>query len=117
MRKASVAKTYAAVDLGSNSFHMIVASYSNRRITIIDRIKKMIQLAAGLDEDDNLTESSMLRALECLEEFGQRIREIPRANVRVVGTNTLRQANNGKRFTTLAQKALGHPIEIIAGLE
>ena len=117
MRKASVAKTYAAVDLGSNSFHMIVASYSNRRITIIDRIKKMIQLASGLDEDDNLTESSMLRALECLEEFGQRIREIPRANVRVVGTNTLRQANNGKRFTTLAQKALGHPIEIIAGLE
>jgi exopolyphosphatase/guanosine-5'-triphosphate,3'-diphosphate pyrophosphatase len=117
MRKAPVAKTYAAVDLGSNSFHMIVASYSNRRIQIIDRIKKMIQLATGLDENDNLTESSMLRALECLEEFGQRIREIPRANVRVVGTNTLRQANNGKRFTTLAQKALGHPIEIIAGLE
>lgn len=117
MRKAPTTETYAAVDLGSNSFHMIVASYSNRRIQIIDRIKKMIQLASGLDEDDNLSETSMLRALDCLQEFGQRIREIPRSNVRVVGTNTLRQANNGKRFTGRAQKALGHPIEIIAGLE
>ena len=110
-------ETYAAVDLGSNSFHMIVARYINQRLQIIDRMKKMTQLASGLDENDNLTEKSMLIALECLEEFGQRIREIPRSNVRVVGTNTLRQANNGKRFTSLANKALGHPIEIIAGLE
>jgi exopolyphosphatase/guanosine-5'-triphosphate,3'-diphosphate pyrophosphatase len=114
-RKSAV--TYAAVDLGSNSFHMIVASYDNQRIRIIDRIKKMIQLASGLDKNDNLTEASMLRALECLEEFGQRIREIPQDNVRVVGTNTLRQANNGARFIARARKALGHPIEIIAGLE
>ncbi len=110
-------ETYAAVDLGSNSFHMIVASYTDQRLQIIDRIKKMIQLASGLDENDNLTEESMLRALECLEEFGQRIREIPRVNVRVVGTNTLRQANNGKRFIAMAHKALGLPIEIISGLE
>ena len=110
-------ETYAAVDLGSNSFHMIVASYADERIKIIDRIKRMTQLASGLDANDMLTEESMLRALICLEEFGQRIREIRRVNVRVVGTNTLRQAKNGKRFIARAHKALGHPIEIISGLE
>ena len=110
-------ETYAAVDLGSNSFHMIVASYADERIKIIDRIKRMTQLASGLDANDMLTEESMLRALICLEEFGQRIREIRRVNVRVVGTNTLRQAKNAKRFIARAHKALGHPIEIISGLE
>jgi len=110
-------ETYAAVDLGSNSFHMIVASYSDTHIQIIDRIKKMVRLASGLDDNDNLSDESMERAIKCLEEFGQRIREVPPANVRAVGTNTLRLANNGKRFLTRARKALGHPIEIIAGRE
>jgi len=116
MSNSSV-ETYAAVDLGSNSFHMIVASYSDTHIQIIDRIKKMVRLASGLDENDNLTDESMERAIKCLEEFGQRIREIPEVNVRAVGTNTLRQANNGKRFLNRARKALGHPIEVIAGRE
>lgn len=116
-KKPAAAEIYAAVDLGSNSFHMIVASYSNRRLQIIDRIKKMIQLASGLDANGRLSEASMRRALDCLEEFGQRIRHIPRGNVRVVGTNTLRQAKNGEPFIRRGQKALGHPIEIIAGLE
>ncbi|NNE38072.1 MAG: Ppx/GppA family phosphatase, partial [Gammaproteobacteria bacterium] len=110
-------ETYAAVDLGSNSFHMIVAEYSEGRIRIIDRIRKMVRLASGLDEKDNLSDKSIQSALDCLNEFGQRIREIPQVNVRAVGTNTLRQANNGKKFIKAARHALGHPIEIIAGRE
>ncbi len=110
-------ETYAAVDLGSNSFHMIVAEYSEGRIRIIDRIRKMVRLASGLDENDNLSDKSTQSALDCLNEFGQRIREIPQVNVRAVGTNTLRQANNNRKFLKAARKALGHPIEIIAGRE
>jgi exopolyphosphatase/guanosine-5'-triphosphate,3'-diphosphate pyrophosphatase len=110
-------ETFAAVDLGSNSFHMIVATYANDRIQIVDRIKKMIQLASGLDENDNLSEDSIQRGIECLQEFSQRIREIPHVNVRAVGTNTLRQANNGIQFLNNANKALGHRIDIISGRE
>jgi exopolyphosphatase/guanosine-5'-triphosphate,3'-diphosphate pyrophosphatase len=112
-----VNESYAALDLGSNSFHMIVAKYVNGRIQIVDRIKKMILIASGLDDNDKLSDESMSRALECLEEFAQRIREIPRMNVRVVGTNTLRRAKNGKRFVSNARKALGHSIEVISGRE
>ena len=109
--------TFAAVDLGSNSFHMVVASYIDGHLQIIDRIKDMVRLASGLDEKRELTQDSMDRAIQCLERFGQRIGEVPRSHVRAVGTNTLRQARNGAAFLARARKALGHPIEIIAGRE
>ncbi|OGT82331.1 MAG: exopolyphosphatase [Gammaproteobacteria bacterium RIFCSPLOWO2_12_FULL_52_10] len=110
-------ESYAAVDLGSNSFHMLVANYNDNRLQVIDRLKEMVRLASGLDQNNFLTDESMDKAIKCLERFGQRIRELPRANVRAVGTNTLRKARNGNRLLTRAYAALGHPIEIISGLE
>jgi exopolyphosphatase/guanosine-5'-triphosphate,3'-diphosphate pyrophosphatase len=110
-------ESFAAVDIGSNSFHMIVAKYSDGRLQVIDRIKDMVCLASGLDDRHRLDEESMERAVQCLLRFGQRIREIPRVNVRAVGTNTLRQARNGRAFLLRAGEALGHPIEVISGRE
>lgn len=110
-------ETFAAVDLGSNSFHMVVARFAEGRTQIIDRIKEMVSIASGLDADNNLSEEAMERGLQCLERFRQRIKEISRANVRVVGTNTLRQARNGAEFERRARQTLGRNIEIISGQE
>ncbi len=110
-------ETYAAVDLGSNSFHLIVANVVDGRAIIIDRIKEMVRLAGGLNEDRLLTDESIEVALQCLEKFGQRIKTIPASNIRAVGTNTLRQARNGMQFLSRANAALGHNIEIISGRE
>jgi len=110
-------ETFAAVDLGSNSFHMVVADVVDGRALIVDRIKEMVRLAGGLDENRKLTDEAMETALQCLEKFGQRIKTIPATNIRVVGTNTLRQARNGVEFLSRANKALGHNIEIISGRE
>ncbi|MDD3608285.1 MAG: exopolyphosphatase [Halothiobacillaceae bacterium] len=107
----------AAVDLGSNSFHMLVARVQDGQVHILDRIKEMVRLAAGLDEDGKLSEEAMERALTCLTRFGQRLRDIPRGSVRIVGTNTLRRANNAAEFIRRAEAALGHSIDIIAGRE
>ena len=96
---------------------MIVANYNDNRLQVIDRLKEMVRLASGLDEKNVLSDESMDRAIECLNRFGQRIREIPRTNVRAVGTNTLRKARNGNKFLARAHEALGHTIEIISGLE
>ena len=93
-----MSETFAAVDLGSNSFHMVVAKFEDGQVRIIDRLKDMVRIASGLDSSNNLTEEAMERALLSLRQFGQRIREIPRTNVKAVGTNTLRQARNGKDF-------------------
>ena len=108
---------YAAIDLGSNSFHMIVANYVDGRAIVVDRLKEMVRLAGGLDENNYLSEEAMDRAIDCLEKFGQRIKSIPRQNVRAVGTNTLRLARNGIQFLRRANAALGQRIEVISGRE
>jgi exopolyphosphatase/guanosine-5'-triphosphate,3'-diphosphate pyrophosphatase len=110
--------TLAAVDLGSNSFHMIVARISeDGGIQVIDKIKEMVRLGAGLDDNKNLSEEAQQRALECLERFGQRLLNLNPDNVKIVGTNTLRSAKNSAAFLSKAQKFLGHSIEIISGIE
>ncbi|MDD5266904.1 MAG: exopolyphosphatase [Methylococcales bacterium] len=107
----------AAVDLGSNSFHMIVCSLSNGKLQTIDRLREMVRLASGLDANNVLDEGTQNRALACLERFGQRIRDIPDDSVRIVGTNTLRTAKNAGQFLIKAEQALNHPIHIISGIE
>jgi len=107
----------AAVDLGSNSFHMIVCSLSNGKLQTIDRLREMVRLASGLDANNILDEVTQNRALACLERFGQRIRDFPHDSVRIVGTNTLRTAKNAGQFLIKAEHALNHPIHIISGIE
>lgn len=107
----------AAVDLGSNSFHMIVCKLENGKLRTLDRLREMVRLASGLDDKKNLDLKTQKKALKCLERFGQRIRNFPPGSVRIVGTNTLRTAKNARQFIIKAEKALGHPIEIIAGIE
>ncbi len=107
----------AAVDLGSNSFHMIVCSLTDGKLQTLDRLKEMVRLAAGLDKKNYLDEDTQKRALGCLERFGQRIRHFPPESVRVVGTSTLRQAKNSQQFLEKAEKALNHPIHVISGIE
>jgi len=109
--------TIAAVDLGSNSFHMIVAATTDDDFRVIDRMREVVRLAAGLDSDNKLTDEAISRALACLEQFGERIRGLSSDSVRIVGTNTLRKARNSSTFIRQAEAALGHPIDIISGIE
>lgn len=110
-------ETLAAIDLGSNSFHMIVARPLEGDFQVIDRLKEMVRLAEGLNPDKDLTPEVAARALACLERFGQRLRGMPPGSVRAVGTNTLRQLRPESGFLAQAEAALGHPIEVIAGRE
>jgi exopolyphosphatase / guanosine-5'-triphosphate,3'-diphosphate pyrophosphatase len=107
----------AAVDLGSNSFHMVVARYSHGQLVILYRLREMVRLAAGLGDSGRLDDTATDRALRCLERFGQRLRAMHADSVRVVGTNALRRAKRKRWFLERARAALGHPIEIISGLE
>jgi exopolyphosphatase / guanosine-5'-triphosphate,3'-diphosphate pyrophosphatase len=107
----------AAVDLGSNSFHMVVARQVLGQLRIIDRIKEHVMLADGLDADKLLGEATAKVALNCLSLFGQRLATLKASQVRVVATNTLRTMSNSAGFVLRAEAALGHRIEIIAGRE
>jgi exopolyphosphatase/guanosine-5'-triphosphate,3'-diphosphate pyrophosphatase len=115
--RQKVPDVLAAVDLGSNSFPMVVARYTHGQLIIVDRLREMVRLAAGLDEQDRLSRDSVTRAIKALEKFGQRLRDVNAGGVRVVGTNTLRKAKRKGAFLDRAREALGHPIEIISGVE
>lgn len=108
---------YAAIDLGSNSFHLIVAEQYDDQLRVVDKLKDMIRMAGGLGPDLMLSDDVIAHSLDCLERFGQRLKAIPSENIRAVGTNTLRQARNSTQFLSQAKERLGHPIEIISGRE
>lgn len=107
----------AAIDLGSNSFHMVVAKTNQGEIRILERLGEKVQLAAGIDEQRQLSEESMQRGLDCLKRFAQLINGLPLGAVRIVGTNALREARNRAEFIRRAEALLGHPVEVISGRE
>lgn len=107
----------AAVDLGSNSFHMVVARKVLGQLRIVDRIKEHVRLAEGLDGKGGLSADALLRAHDCLERFGQRLAVVPHGRVRAIATNTVRQLRQPQNFLIPAEAALGHDIEVVAGRE
>ncbi|MEM6575744.1 MAG: exopolyphosphatase [Pseudomonadota bacterium] len=108
---------FAAVDLGSNSFHLIVARYEHGTLIIVDRIKEMVRLAEGVNSKGQLSAPVANRALECLARFGQRLAGLQPDRIAAVGTNALRKMRDGWRFLEQAEDRLGCPIEVISGEE
>lgn len=107
----------AAIDMGSNSFHMVVARYTLGELQLLDRIREPVRMAEGLDKKGNLSNEARKRATECLERFRQRLQDVPDSHIRAVATNTVRKLNDPQAFLMKAEKSLGHPIEVIAGRE
>lgn len=107
----------AALDIGSNSFHLVVARINAGSVQILHRVKQKVRLAAGLSADNILSEEAILRGLETLEVIAQSLRGFAPDSVRIVATHTLRRAQNAKDFIRRARAILPYPIEIISGQE
>jgi len=105
----------AAIDLGSNSFHMIVARIVNGTLQVLSRLKQKVQLAEGLDENQVLSQAAIERGVNCLALFAERLQGFPAENVSVVGTYTLRRAINNEEFLRQAATVFPYPINIISG--
>ena len=110
-------ETLAAVDLGSNSFHLQIGRVVDGQIYPLDALREVVRLGAGLTADKRIDRASQARALEAIRKFGELLRGFPRQAVRAVGTNALRVAKNAPQFLREAREALGFPIEVIAGRE
>lgn len=108
---------FAAADLGSNSFHMIVTRCEGGRFEVVDRARSVVRLAAGIDERGRLGTDTRQRAFEALRNFDMRLRKVPNSNVRVVGTSGVRRLHDGGSFVAEASEILGLPIDIISGEE
>lgn len=117
MPPLSASDALAAVDLGSNSFHLVVASLVGDDLRIVDRRRERVALAEGLDAKKHISAETQERALACIDRFGARLRGIPPEGVRAVGTSALRLARNARPFLARAGEALGRPVEVISGAE
>ncbi|OQP29635.1 guanosine-5'-triphosphate,3'-diphosphate diphosphatase [Pantoea latae] len=113
----SASSLYAAIDLGSNSFHMLVVREVSGSIQTVARIKRKVRLAAGLDKNNHLSAEAMTRGWECLKLFSEQLQDIPSEQIRVVATATLRLAANAAEFLFTAQQILGCPVNVISGEE
>ncbi|BCE03783.1 hypothetical protein [Marinicellulosiphila megalodicopiae] len=110
---------FAAVDLGSNSFHLIVvAKYANGKLTQVAANRELVQLSASTDlSTGDIPLATQARALRCLSSFYQTLSEFPGVKVRIVGTSAFRHIQQNKAFLAKAEAVLEHPIEILAGEE
>ena len=108
---------YAVIDLGSNSFHMLITRQLADSVQVVDKVKRKVRLAAGLDSNNILSESVIAKGLECLSFFAERLQDIPSENIRIVATATLRLAQNRAEFFTPAEKILAHKVTLLSGIE
>ena len=109
--------TLAAVDLGSNSFHLQVGRVEGEQLFYLDAHKEAVRLAGGLTATKQLDAACQRRALDCLSRFGERLKGMPPGAVRAVGTSALRVAKNAPEFMEKARAALGFDIEVVSGRE
>lgn len=107
----------AAIDLGSNSFHMIVARIVNGSFQVLSRLKQRVQLIDGMSDKGELTEESIQRALSCLELFAERLQGFETERVRIIASYSLRAASNTPEFLARAAEILPYAIEVISGQE
>ena len=107
----------AALDIGSNSFHLVVARVVAGSVQILHRVKQKVRLAQGLNSDYQLDDEAQQRGLDALNVVAESLQDFPAENVRIVATYTLRKARNAKGFIRAARDILPYPIEVIGGAE
>lgn len=110
-------KEFAAIDLGSNSFHMIIVRVVNGSIQVLSRLKQRVQLGNGLDEKHHLSQEAIQRGIDCLALFAERLQGFAPEQVKTVATYTLRRAENSDEFLQAAKQVFPFPIRIISGAE
>ncbi|WP_299798104.1 exopolyphosphatase [uncultured Shewanella sp.] len=110
---------YAAITLGSNSFNMLVARTRGNQPEVIAKYKRKVRLAEGIQDDGTLSEEVLERGLDCLAMFAKMLDKegVSSENVAVIATATLRHIGNADEFCRRALPVLGHPIEIISGMQ
>lgn len=111
------AQSFAAIDLGSNSFRLEIGHFSHHHFQRVEYLKETVRQGGGLDAERYLSEEAMQRGWDCLARFGERLAGFPAAHVRAVATQTLREARNREAFVKRGSELLGYPIEIISGEE
>jgi len=108
----------AAIDVGSNSVHMIVADVTPQgHFQVVDRVKEMVRLGRRSFVTGRLTEEAMDMAVHALAHF-RRLADVRRVGrMRAVATSAVREAHNRVEFIRRIKRETGIAVEVISGAE
>ncbi len=107
----------AAVDIGTNSFHLVVAQpTSDNRFEVIDREKEMVRLGSGSGDMKRLEADAIDRGVAALKRFRQ-IAESAGASLHAVATSAVREADNRDEFLRRARDEAGVDVDVVSGAE
>jgi exopolyphosphatase/guanosine-5'-triphosphate,3'-diphosphate pyrophosphatase len=108
----------AAIDIGTNSFHMVIVKIDRKKNTfkVIDRVKEIVRLGQGSSDMKYLTEEAMNRGIETLRRF-KKVADAYNAVVRAVATSAVREALNQNEFIRRTYGELEIKIEVASGFE
>ncbi len=107
---------YACIDLGSNSFHLLIGEWEAGRIRIIERCSEKVQLGEGVGAAGVISAPAFERGLLCLQHFRILMDQYPLQQYWALGTNTFRVTANAHEFLECASK-IGLNISIISGVQ
>jgi exopolyphosphatase/guanosine-5'-triphosphate,3'-diphosphate pyrophosphatase len=110
-----VTDVLAAVDIGTNSIHLVVARVDANRIEVLDREREMVRLGSSAGDMKRLTPAAINRGIEALDRF-KKVAAIRGASVRAVATSAVREAENRAVFIDRA-RTVGVEVEVISGFE
>jgi exopolyphosphatase / guanosine-5'-triphosphate,3'-diphosphate pyrophosphatase len=110
-----VTNVLAAIDIGTNSVHLVVARVAEHRIEVVEREREMVRLGSSAGDMKRLTPAAMARGIEALVRF-RKVAAIHGASLRAVATSAVREAENRAVFIERA-RAEGIEIEVISGFE
>jgi exopolyphosphatase/guanosine-5'-triphosphate,3'-diphosphate pyrophosphatase len=110
-------RNLAAIDLGTNSFHIIIVKVNpNGTFESLGKEKESVRLGSGSGPDEVITPDAIDRGIKCLKRF-KGLAEIQNAEIRSVATSALREAKNREVFLEKARKELNINIEVVSGFE
>jgi exopolyphosphatase/guanosine-5'-triphosphate,3'-diphosphate pyrophosphatase len=106
----------AAIDVGTNSVHMVIAEVDARGFSVLATEKDMVRLGKGSRGQDHLTEGAIQRGVGALQRM-VRIAQVHGASIVAVATSAVREADNRDRFVREVRQQVGIDIDIISGPE
>jgi hypothetical protein len=108
----------AALDIGTNSFHLIVVSAtSTGDFKVIDKAREVIRLTTGMDNEAKVIQpESIAKGIEIINRF-KKIAELHGAEIRATATSAVREASNKKEFIKIVYEKTGVRIKVISGEE
>jgi exopolyphosphatase/guanosine-5'-triphosphate,3'-diphosphate pyrophosphatase len=112
-----VDKKVAVIDLGTNTFHLLIAEWDGRQYQITLRERLPVKIGMGGINYGIITKAGIGRALDALKKFKTTLEDLAVTRVFAFGTSALRNAQNGKEIVSLIQQQTGISIHIISGDE